>query len=470
MQKQQKEPVQQKQMQNWQRLAIGVILAGTFALLVTGLGSQAQNSNVTMTPRYVWLEREAIVIQSPQVVADAYVTSAAWSPDGRHIVAYRTDMSGVHAERIPQDTPPLIEMSVVLWNSTLKHALTLWKHTGLPQNIKQIAWLPTSQVGVIRTQWMEISVQPDADGAQKTTVTSHAALLFIDSSREQVHEVTVPTDAQFEVSPTKPQILLESGKEGIVHIMDKSGGMGPAIAIPKKEYAVSWLPDGTALYQSWSEKAAGAVKGTAKYARIDLDSGAVTMLDKAPEPIAAEKPLPPQGYAGPLHVKQTVQMLKEGGAIQRTHPLWLESDIKSEQKQALLCADGTNGLISPRGDAALYLSQGIAWVTPLNHTSREAFTQALRAVAISNAKQAGLALIMYSLDYDEILPAASDRLGDMILPYLKNSDIADGLNYTYGGGPLAGIQNPSATVLGTYPGPGGAAIIYADGHVVWKDN
>lgn len=466
----QKEQKCRKQYKHWKQLAIGAIVVGTLAPLVLGLGSRAQNSGMGTPTRYVWLEREAVLIQSPQVVADAYVNSAAWAPDGHHIVAYRTDMSNVRAERIPSDTPPLIEMSVVLWNATLKHAFTLWKHTGLPQDVRPIVWLPNSQIGVIRTQWMEISMQPDAAGVQKPVMTTHAALLFVDSAREQVHEVTVPADAQFEVSPTKPQLLLAGGSEGVVHIMDKSGSMGPAISLPKKEYGVSWLRDGAALYQFWSEKAPDAVKRTVKYARIDLDTSAVTMLEKLPEPIAAQKPVTPQGYVGPLHVKQTVQMLREGGAIQRTHPLWLESEFKSEPRRALLCPDGADALISPRGDAALYLSQGIAWVTPLGHASREEFTRALKAVAISNAKQAGLALIMYSQDYDEILPAANDRLGDQIFPYLKNSEITDGLNYTYSGGPLANIQNPSTTVLGTYPGPGGAAIIYADGHVVWKDN
>jgi prepilin-type processing-associated H-X9-DG protein len=95
--------------------------------------------------------------------------------------------------------------------------------------------------------------------------------------------------------------------------------------------------------------------------------------------------------------------------------------------------------------------------------------QAQKAVAISNAKQAGLALLMYSQDYDETLPTGDD-INTKLAPYLKNTDPLDGFSYTYPGGKLGDIANPSETVLGIVSGPGGHAIVYADGHVRWKDD
>jgi len=89
-------------------------------------------------------------------------------------------------------------------------------------------------------------------------------------------------------------------------------------------------------------------------------------------------------------------------------------------------------------------------------------------VVLNNAKQAGLSLLMYAQDYDETLPGQDKPILDILLPYTKNVQVLAGLVYTYPGGKMADIPEPSKTELGYWPGEGGRAYIYADGHVVWK--
>jgi hypothetical protein len=93
--------------------------------------------------------------------------------------------------------------------------------------------------------------------------------------------------------------------------------------------------------------------------------------------------------------------------------------------------------------------------------------EARRAIALSNGKQLGLAVLMYSQDYDEVLPSP-EGINDRLLPYLKNISLFDGFNYTFPGGPLANVAKPAETELGWVNGPGGRAIIFVDGHVVWR--
>jgi prepilin-type processing-associated H-X9-DG protein len=91
---------------------------------------------------------------------------------------------------------------------------------------------------------------------------------------------------------------------------------------------------------------------------------------------------------------------------------------------------------------------------------------ASKAVAISDAKQVALAALMYAADYDDVLPA--NLGGELLEPYLKNGSIFDGFVFVFGGGDLKKVADPASTVLGYKDGPGGRAVAYLDGHVVWE--
>ena len=456
------------------RLLTGAMMMSGAILAMAGFRSRAQNGGGSALPRYILLERDAIVAQTSQLVAEGNVELATWSPDGRNVIVLRTDTPDARPDAQNTDMRP-VEASITVWNLATKRSLTVWKHRDLllPQNgfiPFYLTWFPNTQTLLLPLEWRERNPQPEAQGAQKTGEVSHHALLFVDAARNQVREVAQTSFMPYAVSPTRPQIILHDSDSHTARVLDSSGVFGPVLALPKDNVSVEWMPDGSDLLLRWFEEAGDKPAGAAgnklrqRLARMDAATGALTPLDKMPARIG-NKPKTGSSYSGPLRVRQTTQVLREGAARHRAHPLWLESDTKSDQERTLLCADGTNAQISPRGDAVLYLSQNVAWAAPLTRLPREAFVQALRAVVMTSAKQAGLAMMMYSQDYDEILPAS----GDVISPYLKDEAILDGLNYTYSGGAMKDIEKPAETILGTFPGPGGIAVIYADGHVKWKD-
>ncbi len=137
----------------------------------------------------------------------------------------------------------------------------------------------------------------------------------------------------------------------------------------------------------------------------------------------------------------------------------------------VVTTDGARPLLSPKLDAVAYVYQGVAMVRPLVRVPRSAFEKArddaLRQVAVNNAKQAALAALMYAADNDDVFPANGGDVQGRLYPYLKSRDILNGFSYTFRGGNMTEIENPATTELGYVSGPGGRAVAYTDGHVKW---
>src|SRR5205085_11881776 len=97
-------------------------------------------------------------------------------------------------------------------------------------------------------------------------------------------------------------------------------------------------------------------------------------------------------------------------------------------------------------EGVVYRSQESLLFAPLLRMDKQAYELARRAadrtVALSNAKQLGLGLMMYAQDYDETLPTG-ENINEKIQPYIKNDSLFQGFTYTYGGGKLSDIPNPS---------------------------
>ena len=183
----------------------------------------------------------------------------------------------------------------------------------------------------------------------------------------------------------------------------------------------------------------------------------------------------------PVRLRSTVTPLKEENTTQKVFPLWLESTVKSEHPRALVGADCDGGSLAPDASAVLYLSQGAAWVALLTRLPREQMLAQLRAAqrqeAVSKARQIATGLMMYVQDYDETYPPSGEAVITQIRPYVRDSDVfvAPGENepgfvYLFSARTTNSIKNPATQELGYLPGPGGRAMIYADGHVEWRSD
>lgn len=147
-------------------------------------------------------------------------------------------------------------------------------------------------------------------------------------------------------------------------------------------------------------------------------------------------------------------------------------DRKTESKPdevGIVTSDGTLPMLSPKDDAIAYVSGHGAFVRPLVKVDRKGYDSAVleagKQKAIRYAKQMGTAMAMYSADCDDGFPPAGGAGKEAAYPYLRNRSALDAFTYTFGGGSVSG--NPSETELGYVSGPGGRAVVYADGSIKW---
>jgi prepilin-type processing-associated H-X9-DG protein len=69
-----------------------------------------------------------------------------------------------------------------------------------------------------------------------------------------------------------------------------------------------------------------------------------------------------------------------------------------------------------------------------------------------------------------MLPDKDVNLGETLGKHLKDPSLLVGFVYTFKGGRQIDLENPTGTVLGYVEGPGGRAVLYADGHATWVNN
>jgi prepilin-type processing-associated H-X9-DG protein len=144
-----------------------------------------------------------------------------------------------------------------------------------------------------------------------------------------------------------------------------------------------------------------------------------------------------------------------------------------------VASDSALAEVAPQGDAILYVAHGAAFYREIRRTSadaiREMQTRADREKYLSQARQIGVALMMYVQDYDEMFPPnfGDEGVAQVLLPYLKDMGIfevngAFAFRYRMDGQSLANIESPATTEVGYLELPNGRMVIYADGHVKWQ--
>jgi len=148
---------------------------------------------------------------------------------------------------------------------------------------------------------------------------------------------------------------------------------------------------------------------------------------------------------------------------------WLRGAVKSDYPVALIAADSEDSTFSPAMNAVAYVTQGTLFVRemlPVDLTVMKAMMDVARKEeAMSQAKQVGVACMMYAADYDGQMPPLKE-FATQIDPYVKNPDLVNGFTYT---NTLSSIPQADAatTIVGFVQTGTGKAVVYGDGHVAW---
>ena len=191
---------------------------------------------------------------------------------------------------------------------------------------------------------------------------------------------------------------------------------------------------------------------------------------------AATKVLVAQSMYGPAPLASTTPAAVAGAPRQTAKPAETAADKLVQSDPSLrgpvvLDADPGSWTISKEGRYVAYAKRGGAYILPFEPVDIDWLNKMMatkaKLQAMNKAKQIGVALMIYSADYDDMLPLNTDWQNS-VDPYLKNRDMLNGFNYILNGNDLTKLDNPQNTMLGSFDTPYGRAVVYADGHVKWE--
>ena len=409
-------------------------------------------------------DKDAVLMLPPETVCNSEVSEMAWTADGSALAVVRSvvdlgakDMVALAAGGRPSPEAlarvrPRVEL--ILWSVASRKARLVSTVDASRGGISGLRALPGSDRIVVESTGYVTN--PDGSGAQSKTISLLSAAtgvaVTLDSS-------SLAANAFFDLSPTRPigflTRLTDRRSASAVRFFGPAGRLGVPVALPPGAH-MTFGNDGLPGFITMAETGG---KRIASLHKVDPATGRETGV----VPFVFEPDAKPKVDA----LGMTVLNGNVGGAVAPALFLTVEGGKRDEA--GVVTTDGSRGLLSPKGDAIAYVCQGSAMVRLLARVPRKLFDDARlaaeRSVAMSNAKQAALGLIMYAGDTDDTFPASGDY--DKIEPYLKNSTIMNSFTYTYAGGKMTDIAEPASTEIGYVSGPGGRAVAYADGHVRW---
>ncbi len=415
---------------------------------------------------YAGGDKDAILMLPPETVCDSDVREMVWTADGGSLVVRRevtaatpADYSAASSGKAPSEADsarlrPRFE--ILVWSARSHRSRVVLSGDAQNQRVSEMDPLP----GTDRIVFIMDERIAGADGQVKSL--SSYSMLSADTG--EVTRLSTYDPAQLSVgiglSPKRPLGFLNTfegpNKTHSVRFFGPDGRLGNPIALPTRSNPEFDEGGAPTLFVGVERKDKKAIF---HYQRIDLASA---KLGATYDESSLSDPTPPPPVLQTVPVSGTAD-----GA--RAPSLLLKVSGGKPAEAGVVSTDGIDAQLSPKNDAVAYVSQGSAMIRPLAKVSRQAYDAAImaaqKAIAMSNAKQVALGLIMFASDMDDVFPSQGDY--NKVWPYLKDRSLMDSFSYTFGGGSLATIDKPAETSIGYASGPGGRAVAYADGHVKW---
>lgn len=447
----------------------------------------------TSPGQWVVSGQDAYMVLPPKPIGTGMPSLLKWSSTGKYLLSVRMEVNIDPAAlskvvRAPNNSvvrPQSVgsaSLVISVWNSANQKSADLYKVDSGRAGRAQGEWLPTTDTAVVLIT--ERSDDPEAPEIVK--------LLRFENGSASISTIPLPGP---DIVDTQ---LLVSDRYPVGAIVDARATINPDGGIQRGTQAV-WginaqgritgpfqLPDGF--------EATGPVFGEtpamASFGRVDRTQGKPTVVwvdfnlttgevRPGSEPKMTERATPvlPMRLDPDPESKEFygfgAMSLYPGAALGAKHgasPRLLVSTTEKEGPRALVAFDAPIASLSPGLNAVAYVTDDVLLVRTIVKVPKSIYVEALaaakRAEALSKVKQVGTALMIYASDYDDNLPTDRD-LNGILDPYLKNSDLLAGFNYTFKGGNLQKVDKPAETELGYVIGPGGRAVVYADGHARW---
>lgn len=452
-------------------------------MTATGMAAPVPFKDV-LPPGMGYVGQEAIVLGVPQVIG-GQIDEMKWSSDGRYLLIRSTKGQLTQQQMrdsLLDDNSPTVktamETEIRILDTRSGDCHTYWTGKLSARKVMQMEWMQGENLAFAAIANV-LSVQPDLGEMERGWI------LHINPRRKEMATYTIrgdpnklrsevrdekyiPSDILIYTSPSKQIIMgsyLNNQEQRSYLLFSPSAKQGKLIITNFGKDTVSFVrmsSDGFPLF---------------KVLEIPIKKDGMQWwyglnADWELEELAQEPKL--YDYKAPSSIPHyaIVQETRKLDGMPPIKPLWIEVNGIGKER-VLIAMDAKNGEIAPSMDKIAYITaEGALCVRQIfifpKELLEEARLRAIRKTVDGNAKQLGIAMIMYAQDYDEQLPSEGD-ISERLIPYVRNEELLQGFVYTFPGGAFADIAETSQTMLGYIPGPGGYALIFADGHVEWSD-
>lgn len=443
----------------WSGIAALVVLGATAVVMavtqtpIPGLPKGAENTSVERD--WVVTERWAYVLLPPIDLGPGEV-EGMWSHDGSRFVFIRPSGNQVEVMAYQRGTPrpralftlpagheieslmPLGPDRVMVRSGPVAEDAqgpSLSDLVAVGSNVQRLGRLPANLV-----------LEPSPNGQFFT-----ALLWPIDGSQAEVQLLDINLQ-------TRARALLPGGLIG----------------------SPDWTVDGRPIFRMMSRNPG---QPRVLFQTFDASGRGLVTLPQVPQTVD------PSEARHPLVIEEGEARVQGPGRSLTLPALWLTTEgeprtprtvtprdgepVEQAVQAALISVEAETASISPAGDAVVYSSRGVLYVRPVARMDKALFQRLVNEVekqrAISDAKQAAVAVLIYSADYDDVFPDGTDFV-DKVHPYIRSRQILERFVYTFGGGDITKINDPSNQEIGFIVAPGGRAVAYADGSVRWIDD
>lgn len=454
--------------------AMGALTAISFVLATT---QERYNS----VQKFVLAGKHAHALAGPvKLICNPSVVEADWSPDGNFVIVHQMEDNPTR-EQMKQafmDSESNLEegpVSIKIWN----------RKSG---RLAEVMRIDPSITEIVSFEWV---------GGTSTILASITESSGLDNERgrrdglSQVIEIDALTGSKRTLISSRvgDGIHVTSvGKLPLALMLNAAGAAeeayqltvyrpGKALlaqSVPRGHSPMAVTPDGVTLLMAGITRDAQRIRAVS-YLAMNLSTGVVSQA--SPNAMTDENL---------IHLWERFQVGSEGelslepelGTFiqEQLTPVYIVSadrDPKPKGRKRvtpslLVSGEAQMAALSPNGNAVIYVTRGMLFLRNIVALDMAEFEKAERADAMNRAKQVALAMLMYASDYDDIAVPNQSDWKDLVEPYIRRSDFFDSFEYTFAGGAITDVRDPSAAQLGYIPVTGGRVVAFLDGHVEFR--
>ena len=409
----------------------------------------------------------------PRLVSGEDVQDAQWSQDGKSLLYVRlTQRPTFDAALSVQNASTLTSHTLYQWDEASDQSTSIVTVDGKTTSIDRLAWLNGGAVFLLETE------EAKEEGSKTYAIYRFAS---DDPNGSFVARSAAPFE--IEASPTKDEAILtefnrdQSGQTKKAAILEDGATYLVQIDSVSNKSMFDFDENGDACYfdvvvdPTTKKRRLVARPIDAKTGHIQLDREVTSRIGAFQVPITVEPGSSLAAFAKSDKVSLESEWLIAQEKEEGEHPPQAPEKSAGKHYVAFLADDSTQGFLSSALNRVAYVSKGSLFVRDMIQIDAalmaKMIAEAEKEDAMSRAKQIGLAMIMFSNDWDGKMPSNRD-FGNQIDPYLKDGDLLQGFVYTYQGGNLPEGADAASTQLGYVQQGNGRASVYGDGHVVWQ--